>query len=109
MTIRLFDPEAQARHREALEEHEAEIRRRREAGDFSSPWPEYPRPPAPMVDSRDEHLAGTSPFALGPMMPSGGVLADAIPVVRTLDRDGTAGCEPEGFKSEQAKPFKSSR
>lgn len=106
MTIRLISVEDQRRYRDEVEDYERVMRDRREKGDFMLPFPEFPKPPEPMVDSRDEGCAPSSPFALGSLGTGAPLQDGGIPTRRDLDRDGNSSGTPEGWESEQAKPFK---
>jgi hypothetical protein len=98
MTIRLIDVESQRRFRGEVEDYERALRERRESGDLSGPWPSFPQPPEPLVDSRDADAA-SSPFSLGGLASYGGLQDGGIPAPHSLDRDGTSSKAPEGWES----------
>lgn len=99
MTIRLLDVDAQRRYRDEVETYERRSRERAEKGEWSLDLGPYPKPPEPMVDSRDREASATgiNPFALGGF--STGLRDGGPSSPDPLDRDGTSSEAPEGWES----------
>lgn len=104
MTIRLFDVEKQDQFEREMETYDLRVKDRMEnPGKMDTPWPQYPKPPDPMVDTRDKGLPLSTSFnSVGP----GSYPGSPFPVVgrdlnmpAPLDFDGNSQSEVKGFKS----------
>lgn len=99
MTIKLFDTLAQKEYQQELETYDARITAAQQAGGM---WPmdlQYPRPPEPMINSRDPGLDPSSrnPGALS--YPTPALVGSDPRPMDPVDLDGTSQSNVKGFDS----------
>ncbi len=99
MTIKLFDIDAAKQYEREMETYDL---RAKAMSDGSAPagseWPKYPKPPAPMVDSRDKGLRDAGAAAMGLAGGYSGSTRDPRST-DALDFDGTSQSVVKGFES----------
>lgn len=100
VTIRLFDIEAQKTYEQEVETYDLRVKARmEEPGKMNDPWPQFPKAPEPIVDSRDEGTTKPGNFNL-PL--SGGDYRGSTSDPRSrdqLDFDGNSQSEVKGWSS----------
>jgi hypothetical protein len=95
VTIKLFDIEAQKQFRDEQETYNLRVKSRME-NPSDTPWPEYPKAPEPMIDSKDKGVLpmnGSAPCEIS----SGGMKDPNW--FNPLDLDGNSHSEVDGFST----------
>ncbi len=104
VTIRLFDIEAQKTFEQELESYDLRVKDRMDNPGSNEPWPQYPKPPEPMVNSRDPGQRGGDDGApMAQVHPGRGgpfPLVGRDPCMEApLDLDGNSQSEVKGHES----------
>jgi hypothetical protein len=95
VTIKLYDIEAQKDYSKSWEKYEQQEQKAMQVGSGVS-WPQYPKPPEPMIDSREKPAPLHPMPSIAPMGPLSAV--DPRPQ-GLIDFDGNSQSVVKGFES----------